>query len=113
MQILNEKLNARAPVSQKNGAATKVVQSEESKLFLQCLRTLQVAIDLLSEADMRRENAIKIITQRLNNIKGTSQADMKETIQILQFLNTYAQPKRGSYHLAEQIFQHLRHNQCI
>lgn len=41
-------------------------------------------------------------------------SDVEETILILQFLNTYAGPRKGAYHLfAENIFQHLQMNKCV
>ena len=40
-----------------------------NQLFRQCLRTLQVAIDLLSEDSMRRDQALRIVIQRLVNNK--------------------------------------------
>ena len=102
-----------------------------SLLFRDCLRALQVAIELsrpsakaspyqrslassasMQEFMQRRQNPpLRIIVQKF--VDGKSN-DIEESIMIVQFLNTYADNKRGAQHLySENIFQHLQTNRDI
>ena len=104
---------------------------ESSLLFRDCLRALQVAIELsrpsakastyqrslassasMQEFMQRRQNPpLRIIVQKFVDGKPD---EIEETILIVQFLNTYADTKRGAQHLySENIFQHLQMNQDI
>ena len=80
-------------------------------LFRNCLRALQVAIEIspkgVQELVEEQQNPpLRIIIQKLVDSRSN---EIEETILIIQFLNTYAQNKRGAQHLyAESIFQHLQ-----
>lgn len=92
-------------------------RDETSTLFNNCLRILEVGINLLSESGMQEfmqkgmNQPLRIIIQRFVD---TNSANVHDTIRIVQFLSAYAQSKRGAQHLySENIFQHLQMNRCI
>mmetsp|Transcript_6418 Transcript_6418/g.10896 ORF Transcript_6418/g.10896 Transcript_6418/m.10896 type:complete len:172 (+) Transcript_6418:442-957(+) len=89
----------------------------DNDLFKDCLKTLQVAIDLLSEESVQgfmtkfKNQPLRTIIQRLVD---SQQRDVEEAIAILQFLNTYAQQLRGSLHLhSENILAHIQKNKQV
>lgn len=82
-----------------------------SSLFESCLRILQVAIDLLSEESVNefmganRNQPLRPVVQRLIDCQ---KSDVREVIQIVELLNSYAQYASGAAHLYRQnILTHL------
>ena len=58
-----------------------------------------------------RDQPLGLVIKRLIDVKTPN---IRETIMIVQFLNTYAQSRHGAEHLySENVFQHLLSSPCV